>query len=691
MSTLYKEALIESQNLKKLAQDAAEKKILEDISPLIKKAITEQINEAINENFFIEDSTDGDASLVDPTDSTIDPTGLSNSQVGGLPNPEPAAPLSPRGNEPNVMSATMPGQDGKITVDFEDLFTSGDALGMSEPTVSIIDAQPPVPVEEPQTVPMPNVEPMEVTRESFEKDLSETEKKINEAFYFVNLTTNEKEKIQQNLFNLLENLDFLRQKKIINQNIAQKSEKKLEFLFLKLKEAKLSNSYIETDRRDSNKMKSLKEYAAKLFEEDSTYSETADKNLNHKSTASEEHAMKQSGVSPEVGGPESLKAKTEKQNAKAPAEKQWAEGEPGLKEEVDVNEAELKEALESLTGSPEKDKGWEQAEPEEEDPSHKKLKEGFEDLDAGAMGAPSDDDLDSAVDAIGDIGEGEDVIDPDIVLNIELPDEIEDALANIDLSSMGDVKVDVASSTLGSVGTDMDTDPMGGTDDMELDFGDDSTDDLSAPPAGEDEDLEEGLKQSPTGHIEGTPQYDSWQRGVERQKKEKEERIARGEKPGRAALSVDDLKEAVTKLLKNKKMLEAKLAQVEAENKNLKESVQKDRTALKEANLFLAKNVYFTKFLQRNDISKKNLKKIVEYLDRAETVNDAKSIYNKIKVKLTESAKASNKLVGSPSKVTTPGSVQTLNENANPSIQTEEDGFIDGGRWAELAGIKKSK
>lgn len=659
MSNLYKEALIESQNLKKLAEESAKKKILEEISPMLKKAITDQINESVGENFFVEDSTDVSEKQIDSEMPVTDTAGLSNTQVGGLSNPEPEPPLAPKGKEPGVMSATMPGSDGKITVDFEDLFLSGDPLAVSDSLSTVDKPEPvaPVPVDE-QPIVEPelnnsndissyNEEPSTVTKESFDKSLFEITQKINEAFYLENLSVLGKEKIQQNLFNLLENLDFLKQNKIINENIALKNENKLEFLFLKLKEAKLTNSYIETDRRDINKMNSLKEYAAKLFEQDSTYSETADKKINHKSTASDEHAMKQSGVSPEIGGPADLKAATEKQNAKTPSEKPWDEGEPSLKEEVEVDEAELKEAIESLTCSPEKDKGWEKGKPVEKDPSHKNLKEDVGD--------------DIASDSLGDMGEsdeevlkdvGEDEIDPDIILNIELPDEIEDALANIDLSSMGEIKVDVDSTNLGGE-SDEALPGASGDDDMELDFGDEAPSDetdMGIEPSEDDEEKSKDLDESTM-----------------------------------------KLKEAFTKLLKNHKILEAKLAQVEAENKVLKESVKNDRMALKEANLFLAKNVYFTKFLQRNDISKKNLKKIVEYLDRAETVNDAKSIYNKIKVKLTESAKASNKLVGSPSKVTTPGSVQTLNESVSYQAQDDNSDFIDSQRWAELAGIKKSK
>ena len=104
--------------------------------------------------------------------------------------------------------------------------------------------------------------------------------------------------------------------------------------------------------------------------------------------------------------------------------------------------------------------------------------------------------------------------------------------------------------------------------------------------------------------------------------------------------------------------------------------------------MFLAKNVYFTKFLQRGDLSQKNLTRIVEYLDAAKTVADAKTTYGKIKVKLAESAKnASTKSTGSAAQATKPGGAATLNESVtrkdpnDPVVSTVA-------RWQQLAGVK---
>jgi hypothetical protein len=555
MSNLLKEALIEAKKLREMAAEDAKKKILEDISPLINKAISDQINEDVSQSYFLEDGneelpTDVEAPVAGGVEPTPAPEDVTVGDVS-------AAPLSAKGQE-NVMSATMPGQDGKITVDFEDLFSTNDPVLMGGDTAP---ESLPAPISPEPEADMGGEMELNVvpTKENFERSLSDTVVKINEAFYSESITVLNKENLQQKLFHLLENLDYLKEKNVFSKKEATKNENKLEFLFLKLKEAKVSNSYIENNQRDNN-MKSLKEYAARLFEEDSSYAGAGDKDkLNHKSTASDEHAKKQSGVSPEVGGTADLKAATEKQNAKAPAEKQWAEGEATVKEEVeakgasgfgdgeapavefDVDEAELNEAIAALTGKPEKDKGWEEGEPEKVDPAHKNLKEDVGDDLMGADPLAGGDDMGVDADMGADLGAGE----PDLVLNIDLPDELEAALANLDLSTIG-VEVDA---------------PAG--EEPAADVGDVA--DGLAPEVDSDVDADLDLD------LDGDSEEVESDEIVE--SKEPEVKEEKGSK--------DQMKEAFIALLKKTKMLEAKLAKAESENKALKESSTKDRDALK--------------------------------------------------------------------------------------------------------------
>lgn len=98
--------------------------------------------------------------------------------------------------------------------------------------------------------------------------------------------------------------------------------------------------------------------------------------------------------------------------------------------------------------------------------------------------------------------------------------------------------------------------------------------------------------------------------------------------------------------------------------------------------MLTAKSLYASKFLVREDISKKQKQKIVGYFDKATTLAEAQATYLKIKKILAEGASDSTKMTGSASKPTSAGSAN-LNENAG---QTNSDS-IERARWMLLAGI----
>ncbi len=471
------------------------------------------------------------------------------------------------------------------------------------------------------------------------------------------------------------------------------NENKLEFLFLKLKDAKIHNSYLEKHKED-NTMASLKEYAASIFAED------VDKETNCSSTADDKHAAEQSGVSPEIGGPEDVKVAADSVNEemlpgtagsadhepvpgtdpKPSAEEPWEDAEPPLDEkdqdkvvsealdalaeeveteghagfgpedtpekppvEFEVSEKELQEAIaaireevslqevENLEPSDAKadDGPMEEAKPEGgEDPSHEKLDE---------MHLPMSEEDDAPVDDIVSVDEpvvedepvlGDEDVDADLVLHLDLPDEVEAALADV---SPADVQVSVsdvnsADELEGVPGEEPALPPVDGGDEL--------------PPVGAEEEEEEG----------GEPELDD--------------------------------------LMQEKALYEAKLKRAASVLKEYKGQVSTLKSELREANLFLAKNVYFTRFLQRGDLSKENLTKIAEHLDRAATVKEAKAIYGKLKNKLNESIAASKQLAGSSSKVTMPGSAVKLNESKQQQQQNSSEEQLVS-RWQKLANIKK--
>ena len=103
---------------------------------------------------------------------------------------------------------------------------------------------------------------------------------------------------------------------------------------------------------------------------------------------------------------------------------------------------------------------------------------------------------------------------------------------------------------------------------------------------------------------------------------------------------------------------------------------------LNEMNLFNAKLLYANKLMQNRDLSIKQQKHIVESLDNASTLNEAKLLFESLSKSLTKSRSsrnlnesASRRILGSSSRSV--GSSQSAGKNT------------DLDRWAILAGIKK--
>ena len=111
-------------------------------------------------------------------------------------------------------------------------------------------------------------------------------------------------------------------------------------------------------------------------------------------------------------------------------------------------------------------------------------------------------------------------------------------------------------------------------------------------------------------------------------------------------------------------------SKVVRENKELKKQ-------LAEMNLFNAKLLYVNKLIQNRSVSSKQQRAIVEALDNAKTIREAKLVYEGLTQSLNKKSlsEGTRRVLGSSSKPTRSGS-STVNE----SKQTN--------RWATLAGIK---
>ena len=148
-----------------------------------------------------------------------------------------------------------------------------------------------------------------------------------------------------------------------------------------------------------------------------------------------------------------------------------------------------------------------------------------------------------------------------------------------------------------------------------------------------------------------------------------------GEEEEEEEAALQEVRKLVRKELR---LLEAKEEEEEGEE-DVKESVNENkalRGQLQETQLLTARSLYLNKIFVRDDLSGTQKRKIVEYLDSARTISEAKEVYNRI-VKVLNTAKKSGMMNESVD------GRRNLNEGRN------EPGF-DTTRWQILAGVKKS-
>jgi hypothetical protein len=107
---------------------------------------------------------------------------------------------------------------------------------------------------------------------------------------------------------------------------------------------------------------------------------------------------------------------------------------------------------------------------------------------------------------------------------------------------------------------------------------------------------------------------------------------------------------------------------------------------LVEMNLFNAKLLYANKLMQNRDLSAKQQRAIVEALDNAKTLREAKLLYKSLTDSLTRAANSGSLTEGRSPRIL--GSSSKSARSAQPNLVTEgAAGETD--RWALLAGIKK--
>jgi hypothetical protein len=768
MSEIYKEAIVEAKKLKEIAEIDAKNKIIEAVTPFIKKIIASEASEA-NKFLFGEEDTAGEPGLVDPAllsgqpnqgaELTPPPSApLPAAQAPAIPamselppiggNTSNSAPISPASG---LLGMPMPDDEGKITVDFQQLFTLGtgsDALspgagvnsnvtsndvqgqvdgsmggeglpgsGEMAPIATGIPGSETVGQEIIEPGLAPEEEPLPsppITGESrilkFQNDVRVVAEKIDYLYFRGNVPLLVKESLKSKLFTLCENLDEMVNEEVVSSKKARLAENKLEFLFMKLNEAEHGNSYKEIKGAS---MTTLREFAAKLFEEDALGPATADK-----ATA---HAEKVSGVQPgvdlfkenekpavETKESEDIAAMTEALLGEdAPASSAFGDGKlegdaENKSPKVHAPDALAKEKgagivesapASSAFGNGEKAKGAENTSTKVHKPNaladepgansilefdEKELREAIASLrkenlskklaavksEAALKGTDKDGHLKTPSVPEGDQGSAkpEGGKDPAQAKLKECDMEMENAIS-------GDSDMDALEMGAGSEGS--------AADDVELTFQID-VDDLEALLNGAvessfvaepsvaaavstDDDTEIEVVDDDTADsssdLDGQMLMDT--------EKEKKEMPMESKKPaGKSA----PLKE------------QAVIAKAATAVKTLK-------TQLVESQLLTAKALYVSKFAVRDDLTKKQKQKIAEYFDKAKTITEAKETYVKIKKILSENAPSSAKLSGSASMATSSGSA-TLNESVGPNASGDQ---VETQRWMLLAGIKSKK
>jgi|13_taG_2_1085334.scaffolds.fasta_scaffold01178_2 conjugal transfer/entry exclusion protein len=139
-----------------------------------------------------------------------------------------------------------------------------------------------------------------------------------------------------------------------------------------------------------------------------------------------------------------------------------------------------------------------------------------------------------------------------------------------------------------------------------------------------------------------------------------------------------EMKIKAAKVVRKNRMLESKLSQYKKALRGMKGQLQ-------EMNLFNAKLLYANKLMQNKDLSIKQQRHIVESLDEAKTLGEAKILFESLSKSLVSGRKTSN------GKTLSEGAIRRRSSgySSSPvkSAQTiNESVALD--RWATLAGIK---
>jgi len=697
MTDLYKEALAEARKIRELAEEDAKKHLLEKITPFVKEMVGKDLKSRtgmfmsegadLKEKIFAigeqeEDPLAPQPPALDPNvpptaagapvpapmaqDPAAPPTGAMPPVSAPMPSseiPSPdagaalsdpslgAPPVEPTGSELGSTTLDQLGDDGKIVVDVNDLFSPGSASGElgvgsdAELSTDVGDMSPPEAIS-PETADLNAPEPGSPEDEALNGDEEDnmpvappapvtTEvvvNSINEVAYKIDvLCLNEsgvkdltKNFYKQRLFSLLEQVDNLKENGLVSGRQAKIMENKLEFLFIKLKEANLANSYRKVYREENDNMtRSLKTIAAQLFLEENDPMEKTQTSADSRVGANSQHAKKASGNT--VG------AKADSEHTVPSKEKEtfWDDQDPNGEGVLEENSEAGGETVHAATGFGEGEEPEVEFEVSEADLMEairqlrkesvskkvKALKESLKECDMQMQEEGFGDEEDAGLDLGSDEGD--------------------DFGAEDDGAAVGGIDVEAAEQELQAA---FDALGLGVTVDLDAGGADAGL--------GDDEEIE---------IVDDGDDLGSEEEGISLHDSEDEATMMESARSGKKTLSES-----------------ARLAAMKKE--------------MDENNLFTAKTVFLNKILMRESLTKETARKVVEFLDKARTLAEAKEIYQKILGRLNEGKSAASKKMpgtASSSRATRQGSL--MSESVN---RTQESG-VSVSRWQELSGIKK--
>lgn len=673
---LFEEAILEVNALKKAALEDAKKNLVESLTPFIKKEMEKKLN---SKKLFTEANEDpmdlsqpedpnmqsmtppapSSTSIAAPPGATnpaldvpmpdagqglstkVDSTAMPQANATPLDPSMGAAPISP---SPSSLDVPMPDANGNITINLKALFDQ--TPSGSDPLQGIQDASMGNNIE--SSIEMPAMAPGDQSMasppidaenpmpqlEGFKSDLNDLKKIVVES--------NSLNKIQQKLtenkiLKLYESLEKMRTNKQINEKFAIEAEAYIDIAFNKLKEEQKNTSIYSKNSLKENKMKELRRFAMSLFEEATTgfdikTSEKTDEGKDDKQVKGfGDHAMKASKSHIKDPGKEaSLKVEATEEDMEMESLEEeiraMFEAEE-MEEEENVTEAAGAEVVGDKVSKGMKNIGGGKM---NQDAARATVAEAKKAKAAAAK-------PDKKADKKKDLGKKLKA----------LKEEQEKVMKALQECGMGEEVH--ADKVVINVGSKSDVEFVGGDEDMDID-------DMSS--ADDVADMDDVMVDD--GDMDDSSEEDDDLEVVDDESMEDDDE--------------DEEMEATPPVRESKKV----------KGKALTES----KKELNETKFLLAKSLYVNKLLARENLSKNQKRKIVEYLDTARSVNEAKEIYFRVK-NLLENVHSdeSSKIDTKPSTASI-GGRRTMNENVNSSNRTEKkDPVLD--RWQVLAGIKK--